>query len=106
MGERLMVKNQSILFPHFLLPLTFSLLPKKFPFMNKIPLPIQGQQRVIIEHVTPQLEGGRFAIKAFMGDLIKVEADIFASADSQKKYLDDVTKKISEISKYIQIQGI
>ena len=45
--------------------------------MNKIPSSIQGQQRVIIEHLTPQLEGGRFAIKAFVGDLIKVEADIF-----------------------------
>jgi starch synthase (maltosyl-transferring) len=45
--------------------------------MNKIPSNIQGQQRVIIEHVTPQLEGGRFAIKALVGDLIKVEADVF-----------------------------
>ena len=45
--------------------------------MNPIPASIQGQQRVIIEHVSPQLEAGRFAVKAFVGDVIKVEADIF-----------------------------
>lgn len=45
--------------------------------MNSIPASIQGQQRVIIEHVSPQLEAGRFAVKAFVGDVIKVEADIF-----------------------------
>jgi len=45
--------------------------------MNSIPISIQGQQRVIIEHVSPQLEAGRFAVKAFVGDVIKVNADIF-----------------------------
>ena len=45
--------------------------------MNSIPVSIQGQQRVIIEHVSPQLEAGRFAVKAFVGDVIKVNADIF-----------------------------
>lgn len=45
--------------------------------MNLIPVNIQGQQRVIIEHVSPQLEAGRFAVKAFVGDVIKVDADIF-----------------------------
>ena len=45
--------------------------------MNTIPASIQGQQRVIIENISPQLEAGRFAVKAFMGDVIKVDADIF-----------------------------
>ncbi len=45
--------------------------------MNPIPASIQGQQRVIIEHVSPQIEAGRFAVKAFVGDVIKVDADIF-----------------------------
>lgn len=36
---------------------------------------------------------------------IKVEADIFASTESQRTYLDSVTKKISDITKYIQNQG-
>jgi starch synthase (maltosyl-transferring) len=42
-----------------------------------IPKPIQGQNRVIIEKITPQLDGGRFAVKAFVGDTIQVEADVF-----------------------------
>ena len=45
--------------------------------MNSIPASIQGQQRVIIENVSPHLEAGRFAVKAFVGDVIKVDADIF-----------------------------
>jgi starch synthase (maltosyl-transferring) len=45
--------------------------------MNPIPSTVQGQQRVIIENVSPQLDGGRFAVKAFVGDVIKVEADVF-----------------------------
>ena len=37
-----------------------------------------GQQRVIVEHVTPEIDGGRFYIKKIIGDTITVEADIFA----------------------------
>lgn len=37
-----------------------------------------GQSRVVIEHVSPELDGGRFPIKAIPGDVIAVEADIFA----------------------------
>jgi len=44
---------------------------------------IQGQQRVIIENVSPQLDAGRFAVKAFIGDTIKVEADIFLDGHDQ-----------------------
>ena len=39
--------------------------------------PQNGQSRVIIERVTPELDGGRFAIKAIQGDKIHVEADVF-----------------------------
>ncbi len=39
---------------------------------------IQGQIRVVIERVSPELDGGRFPIKAVPGDIITVEADIFA----------------------------
>lgn len=45
--------------------------------MNSILSNIQGQQRVVIEHISPQIEAGRFAVKAFVGDVINVEADIF-----------------------------
>ena len=37
----------------------------------------QGLQRVIVEHVTPEIDGGRFFIKKVAGESIKVEADIF-----------------------------
>jgi starch synthase (maltosyl-transferring) len=34
--------------------------------------------RVVIEHVTPEIDSGRFAVKRVAGDLVHVEADIFA----------------------------
>ncbi|SOD89040.1 alpha-1,4-glucan--maltose-1-phosphate maltosyltransferase [Spirosoma fluviale] len=37
-----------------------------------------GQSRVVIERVSPELDGGQFPIKAIPGDVIAVEADIFA----------------------------
>jgi starch synthase (maltosyl-transferring) len=39
-----------------------------------------GQNRVIIEHISPQLEGGRYGIKAIEGDTIKVTSDIFTDS--------------------------
>ena len=38
----------------------------------------QGLQRVVVEHVTPEIDGGRFCIKKVVGDNITVEADVFA----------------------------
>jgi starch synthase (maltosyl-transferring) len=40
-------------------------------------LPPDGRIRVAIERVSPELDGGRFPIKAVPGDVIAVEADIF-----------------------------
>lgn len=40
--------------------------------------PATGQSRVVIEQVSPELDGGRFPIKAIPGDVIAVEADVFA----------------------------
>ena len=40
-------------------------------------LPSDGQIRVVIERISPELDGGRFPIKAVPGDVISVEADIF-----------------------------
>ncbi len=37
----------------------------------------EGRKRVIIEGVTPQVDGGRFAAKRTVGDLVRVEADVF-----------------------------
>src|SRR5688572_25744723 len=39
--------------------------------------PQEGRQRVIIEHVAPQIDGGRFPIKRTPGEKVVVEADIF-----------------------------
>jgi starch synthase (maltosyl-transferring) len=36
-----------------------------------------GQSRVIIEHVSPEIEAGRYAVKAVIGQNITVSADIF-----------------------------
>ena len=38
---------------------------------------IKGQNRVIVERVTPELDGGRFYIKAVVGETVDVQADIF-----------------------------
>ena len=38
---------------------------------------LDGRQRVIIESVTPEVDGGRFPAKRTVGDSVVVEADIF-----------------------------
>ncbi|GAB4011342.1 alpha-1,4-glucan--maltose-1-phosphate maltosyltransferase [Spirosoma migulaei] len=43
-----------------------------------VPSTISGQSRVVIERVSPELDGGKFPIKAIPGDVVAVEADIFA----------------------------
>jgi starch synthase (maltosyl-transferring) len=37
-----------------------------------------GRQRVVIERVTPEIDGGRFPIKRVVGEKVTVEADAFA----------------------------
>jgi len=39
---------------------------------------LEGRQRVIIEHVEPEIDAGRFPIKRTTGEKVVVEADIFA----------------------------
>jgi len=40
----------------------------------------EGRRRVVIEHVTPEIDGGRFAIKRTVGETVTVEADIFSDS--------------------------
>jgi starch synthase (maltosyl-transferring) len=40
--------------------------------------PTAGRQRVVIEAVSPEIDGGRFAVKRVRGDRVRVEADIVA----------------------------
>ena len=39
---------------------------------------INGRMRAVIEHITPSVDGGRFAAKRIIGDEVAVEADCFA----------------------------
>jgi len=39
---------------------------------------MEGRNRVSIEHVEPEIDGGRFPIKRVIGEKVVVEADIFA----------------------------
>lgn len=41
------------------------------------PITGEGRQRVVIEGVTPCVDGGRFPIKRVLGESVQVEADIF-----------------------------
>ncbi|HEX9374639.1 MAG TPA: alpha-1,4-glucan--maltose-1-phosphate maltosyltransferase [Actinomycetota bacterium] len=38
----------------------------------------EGRRRVVIEHVTPEIEGGRYPAKRVVGEDVVVEADVFA----------------------------
>jgi starch synthase (maltosyl-transferring) len=38
----------------------------------------KGRTRIVIERVTPEIDGGRFPIKRIVGDQVVIEADIFA----------------------------
>ena len=40
-------------------------------------IPSVGRKRVIIEAISPQVDGGQFPAKRAVGDLVRVEADIF-----------------------------
>ncbi len=40
-------------------------------------MPTEGRRRVVIESISPQVDGGRFPAKRSIGDIVEVEADIF-----------------------------
>ncbi len=40
--------------------------------------PAEGRRRVVVEGVTPQVDGGRFPVKRTVGETVRVEADVFA----------------------------
>jgi starch synthase (maltosyl-transferring) len=43
----------------------------------------EGRNRVVIERVSPEIDGGRFPIKRIVGDTLVVEADVFADGHDQ-----------------------
>jgi starch synthase (maltosyl-transferring) len=44
---------------------------------------VDGRHRVVIERVRPQIDCGRFAIKRVVGEMVVVEADVFADSHDQ-----------------------
>jgi starch synthase (maltosyl-transferring) len=38
---------------------------------------LHGQKRVVIEGISPEVDGGRFPAKRCVGDMVRVEADVF-----------------------------
>lgn len=46
-------------------------------------LPQAGRQRVVIENITPEIDGGRFPIKRTVGDIVTVQADVFADGHDE-----------------------
>ncbi len=44
---------------------------------TKSPSPKGGRQRVIIEGIKPEVDGGRFPAKRTIGDTVRIEADLF-----------------------------
>src|SRR3954468_4720867 len=51
-------------------------IPVKGPVLENVQQ-LCGQSRVVIEAVTPEIDGGRFPIKRVAGEDVAVEADIF-----------------------------
>jgi starch synthase (maltosyl-transferring) len=53
------------------------------PTLNGLSAIGEGRRRVVIERVTPELDGGRYPIKRIVGDTITVECDAFADGHDE-----------------------
>lgn len=51
--------------------------------MKKIKKKLNGQQRIVIEHVCPEIDCGRFAIKRCINDRVVVEVTVFAEGHDE-----------------------
>ena len=51
--------------------------------MARVSMPLEGRRRVLIENVTPSVDGGRFPAKRIVGDVLVVEADVFADGHDE-----------------------
>jgi starch synthase (maltosyl-transferring) len=45
--------------------------------------PTKGRNRVVVEHIEPEVDCGRFPIKRIMGETVRVRADVFADGHDQ-----------------------
>lgn len=57
-----------------------TVLPAAVRETNGASKPAGGRSRVVIERVTPQIDGGAFPIKRVAGEQVQVEADIFTDS--------------------------
>ena len=51
--------------------------------LTQTPPALDGRIRVVVEHVRPEIDGGRFAAKRVIGDRVLVEADVFADGHDE-----------------------
>ena len=51
---------------------------KSSPRKSATPKPADGRARAVLENIAPQVDGGRFAVKRVINDIVEVEADCFA----------------------------
>ena len=74
-------------------------MPKVQPVkaQSRIAKPLTGQSRVVIEGVTPQIDGGRFPAKRVAGDTVSVEADVFGDGHDHVR-ARVVYRKVGEAS--------
>ena len=56
-----------------------TLVPSAMTTTTECPSPQtgEGRRRVMIERISPEVDGGRFPAKRTIGDIVEVEADIF-----------------------------
>ncbi|MGH9030052.1 MAG: maltotransferase domain-containing protein, partial [Acidimicrobiales bacterium] len=47
------------------------------------PSDLQGRARPVVEHVSPQVDGGRYPVKREAGDVVVVEADVFCDGHDE-----------------------
>ena len=45
--------------------------------------PSKGRNRVVIEHIEPEMDCGRFPIKRIVGETVRVRADVFADGHDE-----------------------
>jgi len=53
------------------------------PLADFEPPVAEGRARVVVERVSPEVDCGRFAVKRIVGDLVAVEADVFADGHDE-----------------------
>jgi starch synthase (maltosyl-transferring) len=46
-------------------------------------IPLHGRNRVVIENIAPSVDGGRFAVKSSVGEVVRVEVDAFVDGHAR-----------------------